>query len=240
MFTNPGITAAGNQGGAGGGGGFDPIAGVSATAKALYRTDVGASVHITSNKCTQWDDQTANAYNLTQANSARQMLTNTRTQNSVLALEGYSNSYYDSPSFTQALPFTQVFVYKSDGTGDNCILMCDTASTVAETADEFSAYRMNDGSAQDFGTPDSNPHVAVAIHNGASSEFWLDGVQLTVPGSPGTNGVSNGIRIGSDPAAANYLVGFICVASLYVGATSTADRNYLESGWGTIYGISVI
>lgn len=78
-----------------------------------------------------------------------------------------------------------------------------------------------------------NPHVMVAVVNGASSSIILNGVTTT--GNPGTNSFG-GIRLSSRNTGGDPYIGHICELLIFSGAHTDAQTQlmtgYLNSKWG--------
>jgi hypothetical protein len=84
------------------------------------------------------------------------------------------------------------------------------------------------------GAADANWHIWSALFNGASSEFWIDGVSVTT-GNAGVN-VIDGFTAGAFHTGGNGWVGDIGEMIVYDPAPADDDRQrvqqYLSTRWG--------
>lgn len=141
----------------------------------------------------------------------------------------------------QAQPITYFIVFKRTGNVQPLYPMLD--SPTVGKRNEISLLspgyllRLQAGATTDQGAINTSPHVASVIINGATSNSWVDGVQIHNNLNAGAQ-VSSGIVIGSNipPGGSNYFDGDIGEVIRYNGALDTTDRqnieNYLRSKWG--------
>lgn len=80
-------------------------------------------------------------------------------------------------------------------------------------------------------------HIWTTLSNGASSQFWIDGISITT-GNAGTH-TPDGITIGARyDTASLYWIGSIIGVVVIAGNSSTADKNVIGNKFETVYGIS--
>lgn len=152
----------------------------------------------------------------------------TTSQNGLGTLDFDGGDFLSVDFADEAQPVTVAIVLKSDNvdSGNRQAFgnFSNPSATVFVNSD---TYRYYAGTERSSGvTEDGNWHIIVAIFNGASSSFWLDGVQrvTTDPGSAACKGIS----IGADPSGGSFWNGQIGHSILYDGAV--ADPAGLSDG----------
>lgn len=221
---------------------FDPVGMVTASCGLLVRTDSGGTSTPTGGVWATLEDESGNNRDFTQSTTGSRPAS-TRTLNGfpVADFDG-TNDFMTTAAFTQNLPFTFVLVTCADTTTvDYQTMGGNTASQAAFLNSSGGRWQLQGiGQAFNVSNDDTAWHVIVAIFaTGAATKLWVDGeLKGTVTVTPAN--LTGGIRIGSTPASTFFLNGGIAVASVYAGAMSDADRNYLEAGWGRTFGITVI
>jgi len=88
------------------------------------------------------------------------------------------------------------------------------------------------------GTTDSDWHIWLVVFNGASSQFWLDGVSQGA-GDAGSDDLDGLTLLGNDAvASANHWLGDLAHYLAYPGNLSTADKNQLGNYAADYSGLS--
>lgn len=85
-------------------------------------------------------------------------------------------------------------------------------------------------------THDSDPHLWVAVFNGASSEFYIDNVALTVGSSPGTT-AATGMTLGSLRDGTSPIAGAIAFAAVLDAVITSGERAALWAWASGAYGL---
>lgn len=124
-----------------------------------------------------------------------------------------------------AQPDTVFLVFKLSGlvSGNSRVYDCAGGSRQLFEADSTNQYGLFAGANATGGTTALGVHYVTAIYNGASSVMRVDGVNITLSGSPGTNNVTGPLLGGGS------LNGQICEAALFSGALSSANYGSIES-----------
>lgn len=154
-----------------------------------------------------------------------------------------SDDYIEADITDISQPFVLVAVANTGGanaTAEGVIGSSGTNSTrIGDSGAD--AFTYNFGTAQTGGTTDSDPHVWVALINGASSQLRIDGTQVVT----GNSGAGSLVRFTlgcsrstNDNVARHFLDGHIAYAAVYE-LSSVSDVADLEEALGTYYGISI-
>jgi hypothetical protein len=83
---------------------------------------------------------------------------------------------------------------------------------------------------------DANWHLWTAVFNGASSQFWLDGISQKT-GNAGAAGI-DGLTLGATYGSIAIWTGDIAMYLLYPSNLSTADKNQVAQYLATYFGLS--
>ena len=115
---------------------LSPVAGYTA----WYDASDTATISDTSNAVTQWNDKSANGYNLTQSTSTRRPGTNTNTLNSKNVITFTGDDYLDA-----ATASNWTFLSNSNGSTVFVALFCDTAASAGFFLDTNGSSSANVG-----------------------------------------------------------------------------------------------
>lgn len=201
---------------------------------AWYDASDAATITSSGGAVSQLSDKSGIGNHLTQGTGAKQPTTGTRTQNgrNVIDFDGGDAIAVTTASYTQ--PNTIYVVLKMDvastgqvfdgGTQRNAIYIDKSAPH------QWSIYAQNTVAS---GTnADTNPHIASALFNGASSTLRLDGVQIIAPTNAGPFplqdfAIMSLFNVGDGD-------GWIAEALVYNGDVSASHatiESYLNAKW---------
>lgn len=184
----------------------------STTCKLWSRSDLGITQ---ATGVSQWNDQTSNAWHLTQGTGANQPAYNSSDAGyrgrPSLSLDGTDDSL-NNASFAVSQPMTLYIVSKY--LGDNTQRQLVDASSGSVRAfifrDISPAYSYGATTAVTSAINSAGPHAFCAVFNGnASSSLYIDNSASTAAiGSPGTSGLTT-ISLGSFHGASNFWQGTV-------------------------------
>lgn len=132
--------------------------------------------------------------------------------------------------------FTLYVVGKKDsGTGTQWIYSAQASGPAGLSYSSTGFYALNASSNQvTTKATDNDPHVFIAIHDGANSKLYVDGVEYTVPASTGTNGPGGGC-IGAHPYNSSYFIGWAAEGGHYSRVLTAPEisqlNSYLSNKW---------
>ena len=98
-------------------------------------------------------------------------------------------------------------------------------------------WRVNAGISVLGGDADSNWNIWTILFNGATSQFWLNGVSEGGPGASGVQAI-DGLTVFSRNDGANNWDGDLVEIILYDANLSDADKNQVGAYLATRYGLS--
>lgn len=138
-----------------------------------------------------------------------------------------------------AQPFTIVLVAQLGSNAGTYVLAGNGAgSTVQIKAQGTTRWQVTAGTtANSTDVPDTNPHVLIAVFNGATTKLYKDGTEI-ISGAGGSNGL-NGLAIGAANGGFFYMPSGskIAAAAAYTGDIGAAAISYIQaaatSRWGT-------
>lgn len=208
-----------------------------------------ATITEASNAVSAWDDKSGNANHAAQATGANQPTTNTRTINSLNALDfDGSTDFMTVASGVYNVgngPNSMFIVYQSDDTGDA------TQFLLAGTVGGDSNYRyamnyttsliqfINRSASLTYGstskTRDTSPAIVGFRRSGTAVTPFINGV-IGTPTAFGANVVIDKLAIGANGSALNRHNGMLAEIILYSASLSDSDTNlvgnYLATKWG--------
>ena len=131
-------------------------------------------------------------------------------------------------------PITIASVFQAFNT-DERIRIHDGDSNIFQTEIEPPEYSFSaDASTVNGGSPDTNPHIAVAIFDGANSSFRLDGAELFT-GDVGSNSL-DGFTIGASRIDSLFWDGYLGELVIYddvlSGEQLSEEEQRLSDKWG--------
>lgn len=227
---------------------FSPvdIAGLKLWLKAdtgVYK-DAGITLAVEGESAQQWNDQSGNANNVTQATAAARPIYKINIINGQPAVRFDGSDDRMAASFALVQPTTVFIVGKKANTTQHGYFVDGITATGLILSDNnavpvsSSVWRLYAGSGVETAiTIDTSFHVFGGIANGASSLISVDGATTSGnAGASNANGITLG-SIGSQDAA--FLNGDLAEVVIYDSALSDANRNKVESYLGTKYGIAV-
>lgn len=167
-------------------------------------------------------------------------VTGTRTLNglNVIDFDGASRLKASSPAGPVGAVYTAFGVGKVDAsTGGNQFLFSfqgtDSSGIVYVNGSNWGVNSANIIESGD--AVDTDAHYFIYVCNGTSSRLWIDGVENTLTGDPGSNGYSADGVWGAnayDGALLNGFVGESGVYSRVLNSTELADLNaYMSEKW---------
>ena len=156
-----------------------------------------------------------------------------------------TNDYLRGSFAAVAQPFTifvvaQLDASKIDG-GDvkivDSIDSTDRAMLYQYAQVEADAWAVYAGTRLSGAATDANTNIWTVVFNGASSQFWKNGISVAA-GAAGAAGIT-GITIGAIyDGTASYFKGDFTELAIYLGNLSTTDKNQVNRYLATKYGIS--
>ena len=172
------------------GGGFTDPSDLPSIAGWWDASDASTFTYSSGSLVSEWRDKSGNARHFAQADTSKQP-SRSGTQNSLdtLIYDG-TNDYLDTASFTLSQPFTLVYV---------CEILASNA-ILSGVGGNVQTYLANDllmfaGSSEvTVDTTFSGVRVYGFTFDGASSVYYEDGIGGTTTGSPGTSGLTTGLR----------------------------------------------
>lgn len=192
----------------------------------------------------QWDDASGNSRHMSQATAAKQPTyvasESTLGNRPALMLTAASAQTFNTATFTAvAPPFSWVVVARlTTTTGEHWLLSSGTADAVLYDTTSSNKWQLFNGTSRDTTATDTNPHLHVAVFNGASSLHDKDGTPTAVA-SPGTASVVN-VRLGDYSGTGAPWNGPVAFVGLYAGDFTTHPRyNEFKQWAGAHYGITV-
>lgn len=201
----------------------------------------------TSGQVSTWQDKSGNDYHATQQTANNRPTLYDGNSNPAL-LNGRQALFFDgtndtlrTPTFARSQPLTAFFACKN-------FLNTPLTGFVLDGGDgqrvafylvnqTFRIYRIYAGSAEspNSGMQGSDTVIATAVYNGNSSRLRIRGVQQ-FSGNFGSNGIDDGVYIGSADGTQAFFDGVIGEVLIYSGALATADieatEAYLTARWG--------
>lgn len=143
---------------------------------------------------------------------------------------------------TISQPLTIASVGKLDTTGRGSLEVLHNGedvggSSVAVTYDDSGSFLQFSGSVVNGGASDTNPHITIAVYNGANSEFYIDnGSSPTATGDVGSRNMPSGSRFKiANNFSGNNFDGLIGEVLFYDGIPNISDvYNYLLNEWGPV------
>lgn len=221
-----------------GGQGFSPFA----VGRPIALLDAALGITLNGADVSNWADQSGEGNDVLQGTTADQPLWNSSDSdfngNPSVEFDGVTEDL-ESAVFAGGdliQPNTIIGVYKmADVVGTQ--VMWDSLTfpkrnafnTVAAQAVLFAAANQN------IHTEDTNPHILMALYNGASSDSWHDGTQSTPAGSVGAN-VSDGITLGADINGGTNAAVKFAYFLIYNKELTAAERNYIGRGFAARFG----
>lgn len=183
---------------------------------------------------TTWGDLTGNGHDLT-ATGGPTYQTSVINGNPIVRYDGVDD--YHAVTFsalTQPVSIFLVFNYAAPNDGSNHrIYDADNTNTFTFQDVSGSEWRLDSGSTISGSTPDSQNHIASALHDGVSSELYIDGAQ-NASGDAGADNL-NGFRVGGsrfENEYANVDVGEILIYPQYKAGIRAEVESYLSDKWG--------
>jgi len=184
----------------------------------------------------QQDDKSGFARHISNAVDARRPSYDVATGR--VSFVAANNDYLQSAAFIAALaqPNTIFVVYKKTGSLANVEVVFSGADAI-----DFEIFYSNMNkfvmeaptTLQSSGANNANDNIHVGLFNGASSEYWINGV-LGVTGNAGTNALG-GITLGASFLLANFADVDIMEVIVFNADISDVDRDiitgYLANKW---------
>lgn len=192
-----------------------------------------------------WTDKSGNGNNAVQANGANQPVNTANQINGKPALifDG-TNDYLATNAFTGGnLTTSTIFIVAKravSGVGSAGMYLVDgidgTNRQAILSADATQYYLQYGGDVLTSSTVASVlPHVHCAVFNGASSNYYVDGVSV-ISGNAGSNQLA-GLTIGARYSTSNFFNGSMAEVITFNRALSNTERllinQYLDNKWGT-------
>lgn len=198
-----------------------------------WQADDLATITASAGAVSQWANKKAGGAHLIQATSANQPQTGTRTLNgrNVIDFDGI-NDYMDAAIGVNAQPLTVLCVLQNDAPTAVKIEYQTVAGPTHQTYTVSSVWYMNAGSAPGTSAVSASPCHTVSLYNGASSAFYLTGVQYNGAISAGTAGIQ-GVRLSDGSSAAlDAAVAEFVVMGAAISSTDRANWNTYCARWG--------
>lgn len=194
----------------------------------------------------QWDDNSGGGMHLVNGTAATQPVYRASVTglNNRPALQFTSDWIgLDPATFgTIPQPFSIVAIMQSlnvDATTDNVVGPGDTSTVLLRKTSGGNWQAFNTGTINN-GTVDTNPHLMAAVHNNASSAFFLDGITNTGNFSSGT-GLA-GITLSGSNLSATTTNQYIAFIGIYTAGTGDV-RDHAQwnnfKAWAQRYGIAL-
>jgi Tfp pilus assembly protein FimT len=235
-----------------GGGGGIPVSGYSLW---LDASDANTFSYSSGSVVSQWNDKSANAYNLTQGTVGYQPTRQTNVQNGLPAV-AFGNKFMANSSVAWGASSTTLFIVakedKSLGTNFQNIVTTGTGATgqwgYGITSDGTSEYLAIFDIGQGYsafntvmtnGNSDVLAFKSAGISSGSvTSSMWKNGTAAAVqPATLNNTTSATGFQIGAAASASEPFFGWICEIILYPSQLSDTDRvsvqDYLKTKWGT-------
>ena len=202
---------------------FDPFA----VGQPVLLFDAAKGITLNGADVSLWADQSGNGNDVSQGTAADQPLWNASDAdfNGQPSIEGdgVSESITAVTGLLTAQPNTIFMVYKRISGGGRFF---DTSGTAARQI-MYGNMTIYAGTAQALFVGDTNAHVIAFDWNAASSDAWLDGVQNTPGGSPGTLGFGGPCFFTDFGGASSQSNSKLAYFSCYPGNLSAAARKYI-------------
>ncbi|MGA0398231.1 MAG: hypothetical protein ACO3O3_13810 [Ilumatobacteraceae bacterium] len=185
----------------------------------------------------QWDDKSGNGNDATQATSANQPTSGTRTLNGLNVLDCDVLDGLQADFGTDYSQPNTIFVVAQLDDLDGSQTFFDGISGAKRHIGQMytsSDWRMDAGVNLFGGTPDTDAHLLRFVFNTTNSTLHVDGVS-TLSGNAGTN-VLDGFTFGTNYAI-NFGIDGILAEAIVVDGTLTAGEislveTYLADKWG--------
>lgn len=199
-----------------------------------------ATITESSGSVSQWDDKSGNEYHVTQATSANQPITGTRTINGINALDFNGSTHVLRRTGTPDMPQPNtVFVVADADTIGNLQFVIDSgAGAQREVITGYGSpakWALWAGNIPTQSSSDTvDPMIMSAFFNAASSKMRINGTQVLSNAPIGTFR-RVGISIGGSVSAASFngLIGEILVYDNLLTDSQTADvERFLSDKWG--------
>jgi hypothetical protein len=192
--------------------------------------DAGVTLATNGQTVEQWNDQSGNGNNATQATSGNRPTYNTNKYNGLPAITFAATNLITSGSLGPlAQPYT-IFVvvrqstFKANRTAVDTSNGTNECAVLANNSDILDIYA---GSNVTGGGTGPWPTTYCAVFNGASSSLNRNGT-LIISGNAGTKAM-NDLRLGANPSAASPWVGDIMEALVYAGTLSAGETAQINA-----------
>ena len=184
----------------------------------------------------QWSDLSGNGYDLTQATSANQPLTGSRTLNGRNVID-FDDDVLVNATFTTTSPYTLIAVVDLDAQASTDYLLSSNLIDVVLAFENTgqAVFIYNDSQQVTGANLSAGSHLIVATFDGSSSSVRVDGSSYST-GTVGTLGMSD-LYVGRRSDGAGIFYGGFAEA-IIVDGTLTADEitlveDYLTEKWIT-------
>lgn len=229
-----------------------PLAGYSLW---LDASDATTFTYSSGSVVSQWNDKSANGYNLTQSTVGYQPTRETNIQNGLPAV-AFGNKFMRNTSLNWGAAASTLFVVakedKSLGTGYQNLVTTGGGATgewgygiFDNSAGDYLGIFDIGQAASSFGTvmTTGNSDVLAFKTAGISSgsvtaSLWKNGTAAAIsPATQNNTTSAAGFQVGAAASAAEPFFGWVCEVVLYPSQLSDTDRNsvesYLKTKWGT-------
>lgn len=203
--------------------------------------DAGQIPFVTDGSTIQtWPDVGGKARDATQATAGNRPSYQTAELNAhpIVRFDG-TTDFMETAAFSAALaqPFTIVAVVRRNTEGTLDTFAAGRANRVRLQATATDDWQIDAGSAAAGGDPDTAWHVLVATYTDTDL-LHVDGVQV-ISAAVGANTL-DGLTLGADEAAANFLDGDLAEVIVYSKALTTDERQRLEDYLGRKYALASV
>ena len=211
-----------------------------AVGKPIVLLDAALGITLNGADVSNWADQSGDGNDVLQGTAADQPLWNASdsnwNNNPSANFDGVSE-FLASAAFAsdQAQPFTVIFPYKlNDLLGAQYLFDGESGARVHYRSDIAQGV-MWAGVGQNINTTDTDPHIVALIYNAASSDSYLDGIQNTPAGSPGTLALGK-LLLGGDVTPTSFANFSTPGIIIYPGVKTSIEINYLCNGLAARFG----
>lgn len=195
-----------------------------------------STVTLNAGNVSEWRDKSGEGRHASQSNSGNRPSLTTMNSLDSLLFDGSSDSLL-TESFALAQPLTIFAVSQHGGGDDGTGFLFDGGGGERTAIYRASAgnWRFYAGSeSADIAASDAAPSITCAVFNGASSLFRLNGTQVS-SNNTGSQGVDDGLVIGSADGSVACWPGKISEIIVYSGAKTTGEieqtEAYLSAKW---------
>lgn len=183
----------------------------------------------------QWNDKSGNARHVLNGNADATRPTYDINTGRV-TFTSANSTFLQSAAFASALtqPNTVFVVYKITGALNLFAYITDGVNVFCSYIMSMSTFRINSASYVIDGATNANDNIHVGLFNGASSEYWINGISK-VSGDAGTNTL-DGLTLGAARVFTSNADCEICEVIIYNADISDVSRDkitgYLANKWG--------